>query len=75
MYKRQTVAGKTGTNQKAKGVFFAGMTGYYVSTLWAVSYTHLDVYKRQVVCGQNTTAMPSSMPLLLTAVDTASVIL
>ena len=25
----------------------------YVTTLWAVSYTHLDVYKRQSVLGAN----------------------
>ena len=30
----QTVAGKTGTNSDQKGVFFAGMTGYYASSLW-----------------------------------------
>ncbi len=30
----QTVAGKTGTNSDQKGVFFAGMTGYYASALW-----------------------------------------
>lgn len=30
----QTVAGKTGTNSDQKGVFFAGMTGYYASAIW-----------------------------------------
>lgn len=30
----QTVAGKTGTNSDQKGVFFAGMTGYYSSAVW-----------------------------------------
>ena len=30
----QTVAGKTGTNSDQKGVFFAGMTGWYCSSLW-----------------------------------------
>ena len=30
----QTVAGKTGTNSDQRGVFFAGMTGYYSSALW-----------------------------------------
>ena len=30
----QTVAGKTGTNSDQKGVFFAGMTGYYASAVW-----------------------------------------
>lgn len=30
----QTVAGKTGTNSDQKGVFFAGITGYYVGTVW-----------------------------------------
>ena len=30
----QTVGGKTGTNSDQKGVFFAGMTGYYTSALW-----------------------------------------
>ena len=30
----QTVAGKTGTNSDQRGVFFAGMTGYYVSAVW-----------------------------------------
>ncbi len=30
----QTVAGKTGTNSDQKGVFFAGMTGWYVGTVW-----------------------------------------
>ncbi len=29
-----TVGGKTGTNQNVKGVFFAGITPYYTSTLW-----------------------------------------
>ena len=29
-----TTAGKTGTNHGNRGVFFAGMTGYYVSTIW-----------------------------------------
>ena len=29
-----TVAGKTGTNSDARGVFFAGMTGYYSCALW-----------------------------------------
>lgn len=28
------VGGKTGTNQNVKGVFFAGITPYYTSTLW-----------------------------------------
>ncbi|MDO4483331.1 MAG: PBP1A family penicillin-binding protein [Clostridia bacterium] len=32
--KNQTVGGKTGTNSDQKGVFFAGMTGYYSSALW-----------------------------------------
>lgn len=30
----QTVAGKTGTNSDQKGVFFAGMTGWYCATVW-----------------------------------------
>ncbi|MFH1512846.1 MAG: transglycosylase domain-containing protein [Bacillota bacterium] len=30
----QTVAGKTGTNSDQRGVFFSGMTGWYVSSLW-----------------------------------------
>lgn len=30
----QTVGGKTGTNSDQRGVFFTGMTGYYVSALW-----------------------------------------
>lgn len=30
----QTVGGKTGTNSDQKGVFFAGMTGYYASAIW-----------------------------------------
>ena len=30
----QTVGGKTGTNSDQKGVFFAGMTGYYSSAIW-----------------------------------------
>ena len=30
----QTVAGKTGTNSDQKGVFFAGLTGYYSSSIW-----------------------------------------
>ena len=30
----QVVGGKTGTNSDQKGVFFAGMTGYYASALW-----------------------------------------
>ena len=29
-----TVGGKTGTNQNATGVFFAGITPYYTATLW-----------------------------------------
>ncbi len=32
--KGQTVAGKTGTNSEQKGVFFAGMTGWYAGTVW-----------------------------------------
>lgn len=32
--KGQTVAGKTGTNSDQKGVFFAGMTGWYCGTVW-----------------------------------------
>ena len=32
--KGQTVGGKTGTNSDQKGVFFAGMTGYYASAVW-----------------------------------------
>ncbi|MBQ9299339.1 MAG: transglycosylase domain-containing protein [Clostridia bacterium] len=32
--KGQTVAGKTGTNSDQKGVFFAGMTGWYAGTVW-----------------------------------------
>ena len=32
--KGQTVGGKTGTNSDQKGVFFAGITGYYSSALW-----------------------------------------
>lgn len=35
----QTVAGKTGTNSDQRGVFFAGMTGYYASSLW-VGHDH-----------------------------------
>lgn len=30
----QTVAGKTGTNSDARGVFFCGMTGWYSASLW-----------------------------------------
>lgn len=30
----QTVAGKTGTNSDQKGVFFAGMTGWYSAAVW-----------------------------------------
>ena len=30
----QTVAGKTGTNSEQKGVFFAGMTGWYAGAVW-----------------------------------------
>jgi penicillin-binding protein 1A len=30
----QTVAGKTGTNSEQRGVFFAGMTGWYMGTVW-----------------------------------------
>ena len=30
----QTVAGKTGTNSEQKGVFFAGMTGWYSGAVW-----------------------------------------
>ncbi len=30
----QVVAGKTGTNSDSKGVFFAGMTGWYSASLW-----------------------------------------
>jgi penicillin-binding protein 1A len=36
-----TVGGKTGTNQNVKGIFFAGITPYYTSTLWIGS----DGYK------------------------------
>ena len=32
--KDQVVGGKTGTNSDQKGVFFAGITGYYSSALW-----------------------------------------
>ena len=32
--KGQTVGGKTGTNSDQKGVFFAGVTGYYSSAVW-----------------------------------------
>ena len=32
--KNQTVAGKTGTNSDQRGVFFAGMTGWYCATVW-----------------------------------------
>ena len=37
-------AGKTGTVVDARGTFFAGMTGYYVATLWvgADDYSELD---------------------------------
>ena len=30
----QTVAGKTGTNSDQKGVFFAGLTGWYAGSVW-----------------------------------------
>ena len=30
----QTVAGKTGTNSEQKGVFFAGLTGWYAGSVW-----------------------------------------
>ncbi len=30
----QTVAGKTGTNSDQRGVFFAGLTGWYASSIW-----------------------------------------
>ena len=36
-----TVAGKTGTNSDYRGVFFAGMTGYYAAAVWIGS----DDYK------------------------------
>ncbi len=32
--KDQVVGGKTGTNSDQRGVFFAGITGYYSSALW-----------------------------------------
>lgn len=39
--KGMTVAGKTGTNDSYRGVFFAGMTPYYVGAVWVGS----DRYK------------------------------
>ncbi len=30
----QTVAGKTGTNSEQRGVFFAGLTGWYAGAVW-----------------------------------------
>ncbi len=30
----QTIAGKTGTNSDQRGVFFCGMSGWYVSSVW-----------------------------------------
>ena len=40
-------AGNTGTTNDKKDGWFCGFTRYYTTCVWAVSYTHLDVYKRQ----------------------------
>lgn len=43
-----TIGGKTGTNQEAKGVFFAGISPYYTTTLWighdGFESLHKDVF-------------------------------
>ena len=51
-----TIAGKTGTNDDERGVFFSGITPYYVSTVWIGS----DVYKPLV---QEATGGGYSCPL------------
>ena len=50
------VAGKTGTVVENRGVFFAGMTGYYTSTLWVGH----DQYKPFI---SGTSALNTSAPL------------
>ena len=36
----QVVAGKTGTNSDSKGVFFAGMTGWYSGSVWIAPHNN-----------------------------------
>lgn len=40
-FPNMTIAGKTGTNSEERGVFFSGITPYYVGTVWVGS----DSYK------------------------------
>lgn len=54
--KGQTVGGKTGTNSDQKGVFFAGMTGYYASSIWVGH----DNYK---ALASKTTGSSSAAPI------------
>ena len=48
----QVVAGKTGTNSDSKGVFFAGMTGWYSGSVWIGH----DNYKASKATGGNAAA-------------------
>jgi len=39
-----TVAGKTGTNNDSRGVFFAGFTGYYAASIWIGQDNYKPLY-------------------------------
>lgn len=54
--KGQVAGGKTGTNSDQKGVFFAGITGYYSSALWVGH----DNYK---ALSSKSTGSASAVPL------------
>ena len=46
----QVVAGKTGTNSDSKGVFFAGMTGWYSASVW-IGHDHYKALSSKATGG------------------------
>ncbi|MBO4836698.1 MAG: transglycosylase domain-containing protein [Clostridia bacterium] len=52
----QTVAGKTGTNSDQKGVFFAGMTGWYCGTVW-IGHDNYKALSSKITGGNSAAAL------------------
>lgn len=54
----QEVAGKTGTNESFRGVFFTGITGYYTAAVWVGHDNYAPSFRYGTTGGSATGAAP-----------------